>query len=128
MTALILAHKKISFPLPLAAARAATSRAASFLAHPALAALSASALTLGALLYVVMLLASFDLGMRVRDASLQIARESEDVKRMEVRERERDAQFATRHRAFLDGMQEITTLRYVAPGSTAVSEASRTMP
>lgn len=128
MTTLTLAHKKISSPLSLVATRAVGSRAASFFAHPALAALSATALAVGAILYVVMLFASFDLGLRARDASLQIARESEDVKRMEVRERERDAQFAVRHRAFLDSMQEITTLRYLSPGSTAVSEASRTMP
>lgn len=106
-------------------ARAVGDRLVAYFSSPVFAGVCATVVALGAILYIGMLLVSFDMGLRLRDASLGLARESEDVKRMEVRERERDAQFAVRHRAFLDGMEEITALRYLAPGSTAVSEAPR---
>lgn len=128
MTTLILSHRKISSQLSLAAVRAAEMRYAAFLGHPVLAAVFAVCIAGGALVYLVMLLATFDLGVRLRDASTAVARQGEELKRMEVLEQEREAQFSVRHREQLERMEKIATLRYLTPKRTAVSEARAAVP
>ncbi len=103
--------------------RGAWTRHARILASPSLAGVSAAATAVGVIVYVAMLLMTFDLGVRLREAAIAVARDSEEVARMEVMEQEQEAQFAVRHQAFLERMEHIAVLKYLAPGGPAVSEA-----
>lgn len=123
MTTLILAHRRISSSLPLARWIFVRERLAFVFESPVLTGTAMTVLILGAIVYIGMLLMSFDMGVRMRDISAETSRHSDTVKRMVLLEREREAGFASRHQAALKSMQEISQLKYLTPGSTAVSEA-----
>jgi len=94
-----------------------------FLQSPVLTSTAIAVFMLGTIVYIGMLVMSFDVGVRLRDISAGTSRHGEEVTRMELLEREREAGFASLHQATLNSMQEISQLKYLAPGSTAVSEA-----
>lgn len=93
------------------------------LGRPATAGATAAFIALGATAYVVMLLMSFGLGLRLRDAALVQKKENETLRRMEAQAREQEARFVERHRQFLEIMQEITALKYLTPENASLSEA-----
>lgn len=128
MTTFVLAHRKISSPIPGEGLRVVRERSASLLGNPMLAVTLAVGIAVGAGAYIAMLFVSFDLGVRLHHASAAYERQGEELKRMEVIGQEREAQFSMRHNAFLEGMERIVTLKYLTPERTAVSELPRTTP
>ena len=128
MTTLILAHRRISSSLPLARLGAVRERMTAFFESPAIGGIAATFVLLGAILYISMLLMSFNLGVRMRDIAIHTGRYDEEVRRMELLEREREAGFAFRHEATLKNMQEIADLKYLTPKNASLSEARTTTP
>lgn len=128
MTTLLLANRKMFFPPQALAMRAAGQRAASLLCSPPLAAASVLILGIGVILYVVMLLAAFDMDVRLREISAAAAGESEVVRRTAALLYRQDAEFAVRHRAFLEQMRDAKTVRYLTPESAAISRARSAPP
>lgn len=128
MTTLILAHRRISSSLPFARLGAFRERMIAGVEHPITGGIATTFIILGAILYISMLLVSFNLSVHLRDVSIDTGRHDEEVRRMELLEREREAGFASRHEATLKHMQEIGELKYLTPESTSLSEARTTTP
>lgn len=128
MTSLVLVHRSISSSLSFLPFRAVRERAASLITRHAVAGVAAAFIALGVVLYITALLMSFGLGVRLRDSAGAGKRESEDLKRREVLEYQREAGFSQRHRESLAAMQEVTTLRYLTAESASLSEAHATAP
>lgn len=123
MTTLVLAHRRIVTSSPAAAVRTCWGRVVSVLDTPVITGATATFILLGATLYIVALLMSFDLGVRMREISAAETREGATLKRMEVAEYQREASFGERHSTALSAMEEITVLRYLSPHDTSLTEA-----
>ena len=86
---------------------------------------SAAVIILGVAVYVSMLIMTFDSGLRLQGSSLENNRQSEELKRLEVLERRREAEFAVRHRDILEKMDKISVVKYLVPEGPTVSQAVR---
>lgn len=82
----------------------------------------------GIIAYLSALVMTFDLGVRLQDASSQRVGQSEGLRRLEVLERQREARFTTLHREALAGMDKISKVKYLTPEGPAVSRASSGIP
>jgi|GEM_PF-1828801 hypothetical protein len=95
-----------------------------FAAANARGALSAGLLAVAVLAvggYVALVGYSFNLGLRLRDAAAEEARGEREVKSLEVAVREREADFAERHRAELDAMDTVSAVTYLEGDSVAMN-------
>jgi hypothetical protein len=90
----------------------------------ALTLLFAALALIGLATYLAALVMSFNSGMAMGEVSAQNIKSAEELRRMEVLERQREAQFTILHREFLAGMDKISKVKYLLPEGEAVSQAS----
>ena len=126
MTVLILAHRKIFTNARIGdAAAGARQYFIRINVRGALTLLFAATALVGAAAYIAALVAAFNLGINLQEVSVRRTRAGEDLSRMEVLKRRREAQFTVLHREFLAGMDKISKVKYLLPEGEAVSQAPR---
>ena len=126
MTVLILAHRKIFTNARIVeTAAGARQYFIRINVRGALTLLFAALTLIGVATYLAALVMSFNLGMALSEVSAQNTKSAEELRRMEVLERRREAQFTVLHREFLAGMDKISKVKYLLPEGEAVSQAPR---
>lgn len=77
----------------------------------------------GAVLYLSMIMLTFDAGIRLQEVTREKTRQEKELQKMEVQARVEEAQFTARHRDILEKMGKISSVRYLTPDGVAVSQA-----
>ena len=81
--------------------------------------LSLGVIIAGVIGYLSLVGHTFHLGIQLRAAAAEEMGEERSVKNLDVALREREANFTSRYQAALEGMDKVSSLKYLEPGSVA---------
>ena len=120
MTTLLLTAQRI---IPYVSIRSRATRVEDYFlvlnARGLLTMFSLGIIVAGATGYLSLLGHTFHLGVQLRAAVADEMGEERSVKNLDVALREREANFTSRYQAALEGMDKVSSLKYLEPGSVA---------